>query len=87
MMLASDSLFRTAAVTGVDSLYDEDVAGWNGAAVARSSLIIARRPLPRSSGVGAKSLAPPKLSIQTSFYVSIFCCKRKNSAAITTGAL
>ena len=61
MMLASDSLFRTAAVTGVDSLYD--VAGWNGAAVARSSLIIARRPLPRSSGVGAKSLAPPKLSI------------------------
>jgi hypothetical protein len=53
MMLASDSLFRTAAVTGVDSLYDEDVAGWNGAAVARSSLIIARRPLPRSSGVGA----------------------------------
>ena len=40
MMLASDSLFRTAAVTGVDSLYDEHVAGWNGAAVARSSLII-----------------------------------------------
>jgi hypothetical protein len=58
MMLASDSLFRTAAVTGVDSLYDEDVAGWNGAAVARSSLIIARRPLPRSSGA-----TPPKLSI------------------------
>ena len=65
MMLASDSLFRTAAVTGVDSLYDEHVAGWNGAAVARSSLIIARRPLPRRSGVGAKSLAPPKLSSQT----------------------
>ena len=40
MMLASDGLFCTADVTGVDSIFDEYVAGWNGAAVARSSLII-----------------------------------------------
>ena len=39
MMLASDGLFCTADVTGVDSIFDEET-GWNGAAVARSSLII-----------------------------------------------
>lgn len=58
MMLASDGLFRTAAVTGVDSLYDEHVAGWNGAAVARSSLIIPACDHDRGARVGALQTAP-----------------------------
>ena len=59
-MLASDGLFCTADVTGVDSIF-EKVAGWNGAAVARSSLIISAT-LPKDP---VQSLCYPVLVVFT----------------------